>query len=108
MLEIFRIINLLEILRPLELACVATSGLSLLVAAVVLHRRAAWQRRALSHVRRDAAGNIYARDPQTGVWHRLAINYLTGTVGPVRKDERISPRQKRRLVRGARRAMRST
>lgn len=75
---------------------VATT-LGIIVAIVVLRLRKRADRRILAaHVRRDEKGQIYARDPQTGAWHRLEVNPILSSVTVTPKIA-ISPRQRKRL-----------
>lgn len=75
-----------------------------LIAADKARRARAWQKKALSYVRRDSNGNLYAQDPQTGTWHRLMIGTKGGqvVVEPRKRDDRLTARQKKRLRRQAR------
>lgn len=94
-----------------SILCVATSGTSLLVLAVILWRRAAWRRKALSYVCRDENGNLFVTDPQTGEVHRMEVNPLAPEgqrVSVARKVSDLSPRQSRRLRKRFKQALRTS
>jgi len=61
-------------------------------AAGVMFKRWLRKRKAWSYVRRDDAGNLYVRDPQTGTMRRLETKLTPGGV-------KIGVREKKRRSR---------
>lgn len=83
---------------------IAILSAGLLGGALVLRARAAKLTHALSYCRRAADGELYVTDPQTGTVHKLGDLIAKRRLGT---PPEMTPRQRRKAVRGLRRAIRA-